>query len=151
MNKRIRLTKEFRFETGHALPGYDGLCRNVHGHSYHLSVTLIGEPITDPSHVKFGMVIDFSDLKKIVKEEIEDPFDHATVLNVNSEHKTLADTMEAHGHKVIRVPYQPTSEMMLLDFVAKIQNRLPDHLELASLKLRETATAFAEWHASDNP
>ena len=56
MNKRIRLTKEFRFETGHALPGYDGLCRNVHGHSYHLSVTLIGEPITDPSHVKFGMI-----------------------------------------------------------------------------------------------
>lgn len=150
MNKRIRLTKEFRFETGHALPGYDGLCRNVHGHSYHLSVTIIGEPIQDPEHVKNGMVLDFSDLKKIVKEEIEDPFDHATVLNVSSKHKFLADTMEAEGHKVIRVDYQPTSEMMLLDFVEKIQKRLPAHLQLASLKLRETATAYAEWHASDN-
>jgi len=150
MNKTIRITKEFRFETGHALPGYDGLCRNVHGHSYHLSVTLIGQPISDPSHVKYGMVIDFSDLKKIVNEEIVDPFDHATVLNVDSEHKALADTMEAQGHKVIRVTYQPTSEMMLFDFVEKIQKRLPEHLKLASLKLRETATAYAEWYADDH-
>ncbi|MGB0375587.1 MAG: 6-pyruvoyl trahydropterin synthase family protein [Flavobacteriaceae bacterium] len=150
MNKTIRLTKEFRFETGHALPGYDGLCRNVHGHSYHLSVTLIGQPISDPSHVKYGMVIDFSDLKKIVNEEIVDPFDHATVLNVDSEHKALADTMEAQGHKVIRVTYQPTSEMMLFDFVEKIQKRLPEHLKLASIKLRETATAYAEWYADDH-
>ena len=74
----IRITKKFSFETGHALSGYDGKCRNVHGHSYKLSVTVIGEPITDPSHVKYGMVIDFTDLKKIVKEEIVDVFDHAT-------------------------------------------------------------------------
>ena len=65
---KIRITKEFSFETGHALYGYDGKCRNVHGHSYHLSVTVIGNPITDSSHVKLGMVIDFGDLKKIVKE-----------------------------------------------------------------------------------
>ena len=67
----IRITKQFTFETGHALYGYDGKCKNVHGHSYKLSVTVIGKPITDTSNVKFGMVIDFSDLKKIIKEEIE--------------------------------------------------------------------------------
>ena len=44
MNARIRLTKEFTFETGHALYGYDGLCKNVHGHSYKLAVTVIGTP-----------------------------------------------------------------------------------------------------------
>lgn len=60
----IRITKQFTFETAHALYGYDGKCRNVHGHSYKLSVTVIGQPITDKSHVKYGMVIDFSDLKK---------------------------------------------------------------------------------------
>ena len=76
---KIRITKQFTFETGHALYGYDGKCRNVHGHSYKLSVTVIGTPITDTSNVKLGMVIDFGDLKKIVKEEIVDPFDHATV------------------------------------------------------------------------
>ena len=53
----IRITKLFSFETGHALYGYDGKCRNVHGHSYKLSVTVIGQPINDPNHVKFGMVM----------------------------------------------------------------------------------------------
>ena len=67
MNNTIRISKEFRFETGHALFGYDGLCKNVHGHSYKLTVTLIGKPIIDSNNVKFGMIMDFSDLKKIIK------------------------------------------------------------------------------------
>ena len=67
------------------------------------------------------MVIDFSDLKKIVKEEIVSPFDHATVLNVDSPHKELAEEMESRGHKVLKVAYQPTSEMMVLDFANKIK------------------------------
>lgn len=61
---KIRITKQFSFETGHALYGYDGKCKNVHGHSYKLSVTVIGIPITDTNNVKYGMVIDFGDLKK---------------------------------------------------------------------------------------
>lgn len=149
MDKVIRITKEFKFETGHALYGYDGLCKNVHGHSYKLSVTLLGTPITDPDHVKYGMVMDFSDLKKIVNETIVTPFDHATVLNVNSPHKELADTMESRGHKIMRVQYQPTSEMMILDFAEKIKARLPKQLKLHHLILRETETSYAEWYASD--
>ena len=86
----IRITKQFSFETGHALYGYDGKCKNVHGHSYKLSVTVIGQPITDRNNVKFGMVIDFSDLKKIVKEEIVDVFDHVTVFNQTTPHLELA-------------------------------------------------------------
>jgi len=149
MDKVIRITKEFKFETGHALYGYDGLCKNVHGHSYKLSVTLLGTPITDPDHVKFGMVMDFGDLKKIVNETIVTPFDHATVLNVDSPHKELADTMESRGHKIMRVQYQPTSEMMVIDFAEKIIAQLPEHLKLHHLILRETETSYAEWYASD--
>ena len=147
---KIRITKEFTFETGHALHGYDGLCKNVHGHSYKLAVTLIGTPIHDVTDVKNGMLIDFSDLKKIVKREIVDLFDHATVLNVTTPHKELADEMESRGHKVVRVDYQPTCELMLVDFAAKIKNQLPPSVALYSLSLRETGTAFAEWHAADN-
>ena len=146
----IRITKEFSFETGHALYGYDGKCKNVHGHSYHLSVTVIGNPITDTSQVKLGMVIDFGDLKKIIKEEIVDPFDHATVFNKNTPHVELAQVLETSGHKVILADYQPTSENMVIDFAARIQKRLPDAIKLHSLKLRETGTAYAEWYASDN-
>ena len=149
MCKKIRVTKQFKFETGHALYGHDGLCKNLHGHSYKLDVTIIGIPVNDPKDAKNGMVIDFSDLKTIVNKEIVDPFDHATVLNVSSPHKEIADEMEKRGHKVIRVKYQPTSEMMVLDFVDIIQAKLPNHLKLYSLKLRETSTAFAEWYAED--
>lgn len=147
---RIRITKQFSFETGHALYGYDGKCRNVHGHSYKLRVTVIGEPITDASNVKFGMVIDFTDLKKIVLEEVVDVFDHATVFNKNTPHLELAKELKDRGHHVILVDYQPTSENMVVDFANKIKNRLPEGLELYSLRLQETDSSYAEWYQSDN-
>ena len=146
----IRITKEFTFETGHALYGYDGKCRNVHGHSYHLSVTVKGTPINETSNVKLGMVIDFGDLKTIVKEEVVSPFDHATVFNKNTPHIELAKELSDRGHKVILADYQPTSENMVIDFAKKIKSRLPATIQLHSLKLRETGTAFAEWYAEDN-
>ena len=146
----IRITKQFSFETGHALFGYDGKCRNVHGHSYKLGVTVIGRPIEDEDNVKLGMVIDFGDLKKIVKQEIVDKFDHATVFNKNTPHVELAEELQKRGHNVILVEYQPTSENMIQDFAEKIKSRLPDHIELFSLKLQETETSYAEWFASDN-
>jgi len=150
MENNIRITKKFSFETGHALYGYDGKCKNVHGHSYKLSVTVIGQPIADNSNVKFGMVIDFGDLKKIVKEEIVNVFDHATVFNKNTPHVELAKELENRGHNVLLVDYQPTSEMMVLDFAEKIKKRLPAHIKLHSLKLQETESSFAQWYASDN-
>ena len=146
----IRITKQFSFETGHALYGYDGKCKNVHGHSYKLSVTVMGQPITDTSNVKYGMVIDFTDLKNIVKEEIVDVFDHATVFNKNTPHVELAKELQDRGHHVILVDYQPTSEMMVIDFAEKIKNRLPEKIKLHSIRLQETDTSFAEWFASDN-
>lgn len=146
----IRITKQFSFETGHALYGYDGKCRNVHGHSYKLSVTVIGSPINDSGHVKYGMVIDFGDLKHIVKEEIVNVFDHATVFNKNTPHVELAKELQDRGHNVLLVDYQPTSEMMVIDFAEKIKARLPENIRLHSLKLQETATSYAEWFADEN-
>ncbi len=148
--KKIRITKQFSFETGHALYGYDGKCRNVHGHSYKLFVTVIGTPITDTTNVKYGMVIDFGDLKKIVKEEVVDVFDHATVFNKNTPHVELAKELSNRGHNVILAGYQPTSENMIIDFAQKISLRLPENIKLHSLKLQETETSYAEWFASDN-
>jgi len=146
----IRITKQFSFETGHALYGYDGKCRNVHGHSYKLHVTVIGTPISDSNNVKYGMVIDFTDLKKIVKDEIVDVFDHATVFNKNTPHVELAKELQNRGHNVLLVDYQPTSEMMIIDFAVKIKNQLPSHIQLHSLKLQETDSSYAQWFASDN-
>ena len=146
----IRITKQFSFETGHALYGYNEKCRNVHWHSYKLNVTVIGQPISDTTHVKLGMVIDFSDLKVIVKNKIVDIFDHATVFNKNTPHVELAKELADRGHDVLLVDYQPTSEMMIIDFANVIKQELPSHIKLHSLKLQETDSSYAQWFASDN-
>ncbi len=147
---KVRITKQFKFETGHALYGYDGKCKNVHGHSYKLNVTVIGSPIQDSSNVKNGMVIDFGDLKKIVNEEIVDLWDHSTILNKNTPHIEIAQELQNRGHQVILSDYQPTSENMVIDFAHKIKNKLPKGIELHSVRLSETDTSFAEWFAADN-
>lgn len=145
----IRITKQFSFEAGHALYGYDGKCKNVHGHSYKLWVTVTGKPIENPENVKLGMVLDFGDLKKLVKKEIVDVFDHATVFNKNTPHIELARELEKRDHNIILVDYQPTSENMILDFAEKLRSKLPERIKLHSLKLQETETSFAEWFADD--
>ena len=146
----IRITKRFSFEAGHALHGYDGKCKNLHVHSYKLSVTVIGTPITDKTNPKFGMVIDFTDLKRIVTEEIVNKFDHATIFNKNTPHVKLAKTLKDEGHNVLLVDYQPTTECMIADFATKIKERLPINLKLHTLKLQETESSYAEWVSTDN-
>ncbi len=147
---KIRITKKFTFEAGHALYGYDGKCKNVHGHSYKLYVTVIGRPIKEKDNVKYGMVIDFSDLKSIVKKEVIGNFDHSIIFNQNTPHIKLAKTLKSEGHKVLLVNYQPTSEGMIIDIANKINNALPENIKLHSLKLQETDTSFSEWFAADN-
>lgn len=146
---KIRLTKEFRFEASHALWQYDGLCKNLHGHSYILRVTIKGEPITDHSDPKLGMVMDFGDLKKIVKEEIVDKLDHSVVLNDKAPSQGFAAVPDMFD-RIHLLPYQPTCENMVVDFAELIKARLPKRVELHAIKLYETATSFAEWFAEDN-
>ena len=146
----IRITKIFSFETAHVLYGYDGKCKNVHGHSYKLFVTLKGVPIDDIHHEKNGMVMDFGDLKSVVNEEIVDVWDHAIMLNALSPHQILGKDLEKQGHKVIYCDYQPTCENMLYDIAKKIKSRLPNHVQLVYLKLHETENSYGEWFAEDN-
>ena len=131
----------------HALFGYDGLCKNIHGHSYRLWVTVIGNVLEDENHVKNGMVLDFSLLKKIVKPEIVDKYDHSLVLNANSPHANIDFSA---FEKVFLLPYQPTSENLVSDFVQVIKEKLPKNVDLHKVILSETANSYAEWCADDN-
>ena len=144
---KMRVTKEFSFEASHALPDYDGLCSNIHGHSYRLFVSIKGIPSQDEQSPKYGMVIDFSSLKKIVQNEILDDFDHALVLRNDSLYASLLNNS---GTKLLIVDYQPTCENMLQDFVGRISKKLPMEISLAEIKLYETATSYAQWLAEDN-
>jgi 6-pyruvoyltetrahydropterin/6-carboxytetrahydropterin synthase len=149
MTSIIRVTKEFSFEMAHALWNYDGPCRNVHGHSYRLFVTLYGKPLEEPDNPKNGMVIDFSDLKKIVKKEIVDVFDHSVVVSRHFD-KEKKDMFSALFGNTVLVDYQPTCENLVSDFAGRIARLLPGGIMLHSLKLFETATSYAEWYAEDN-
>lgn len=143
---KVRITKEFRFEMSHLLWNYDGLCKNIHGHSYILFVTVMGDIITDTNNPKLGMVIDFGDLKKIVNQQIVSQMDHAVAIYEKGGHEEIRNLTE----RVVSLPYQPTCENMVVDFAQRISNHLPVGVSLFSIKLHETATSFAEWYASDN-
>jgi 6-pyruvoyltetrahydropterin/6-carboxytetrahydropterin synthase len=145
----IRVTKEFSFEMAHALYGYEGPCKNIHGHSYHLLVCVTGEINQNPTGPDNGMVIDFSILKKIVKSYVVDRFDHALLLNSISAPRSFENGGEPF-EKLILVDYQPTCENILVDIAEKIKANLPRGIKLHHLHLRETPNSFAEWYAEDN-
>lgn len=146
---KVRVTKEFGFEMAHALWNYDGPCKNIHGHSYKLFVTVIGEPIDDMRDVKNGMVIDFGDLKKIINREIVDVFDHAVAMSNKSGYSQSQEILDFVGNLLL-LDYQPTCENLVIDFAKRIKKYLPREISLHSITLYETATSKAEWYASDN-
>lgn len=145
---KIRLTKEFTFEMAHALEGYDGPCQNIHGHSYRLEVTVIGTPIADKSNPKNGMVMDFGQLKGIVKREVLDRFDHVLMVCKDSPLFRLKEKNTLG--KILPVDFQPTCENLLVYIAQLIIAQLPKEVRLHHLKLHETATSYGEWFASDN-
>ncbi|HDQ16398.1 MAG TPA: 6-carboxytetrahydropterin synthase [Bacteroidetes bacterium] len=146
---KIRITKEFQFEMAHALWNYDGKCKNIHGHTYIMYVTVSGEPIDDPQNPKNGMVMDFGDLKKIVKENIIDTHDHFLAINKNSPHNEIKFE-DYNIDQIQRKNYQPTCENMVVEFAEIIKSKLPENIYLESVKLYETQTSSAEWFAIEN-
>ena len=140
----IKITKQFSFEMAHALRNYDGLCRNIHGHSYKMDITLAGKPLQDESSPKNGMVMDFGDLKRLVNEDIISLLDHALVLNAKTDAQ-LVEVLKQNYEKIVIVEFQPTTEN-LLNFIAdKIKAKLSGGVTLTCVRLRETDTSYAEW------
>jgi len=146
---KIRVTKQFSFEMSHALLNYDGLCRNIHGHSYKLQITVKGEPLQDSASPKDGMVIDFSILKKLVQLHVVSELDHSLMINQHAPTDKLSELGQMYERHHV-VPFQPTSENMVVYIANKVQSILPEHLELFSVRLYETSNSFAEWYAEDN-
>lgn len=137
----LRVTKIFQFETAHAIDGYDGMCKNIHGHSYELHVT-VSSPATTHFLPAPGFVIDFKDLKDIVKREIVDFFDHRLILsrayvNKNPALETLAN-LEIWD-------FEPSAENILFYVLHKLQPLMPKDIEIIKMKIFETRNSYAEW------
>ena len=112
-------------------------------------VTVIGEPINSQKDPKHGMVIDFGDLKKIVKATIINKFDHSVVVSKEAPHHLLQN-IEQMFEKYDVMDSQPTCENLVVDFAGRVIEKLPENLKLFSLRLVETDTSYAEWYAEDN-
>jgi len=149
MNANIRVTTEFSFEMAHVLKDYDGPCRNVHGHSYRLFVTVSGIPVNEQGNPKSGMLIDFKDLKDIVMKKITNRFDHSVVISNDFDSEKTKLLSMTFGNTVI-VDYQPTCENLVAGFARMLKDEMPDGVHLHTLKLYETAKSYAEWVATDN-
>ena len=146
----VRVTKQFSFEMAHTLDGYDGACREIHGPSYRLFVTVRGVPCDDESSPKCGMVVDFGVLKAIVNSVVVDRLDHSLVIRRSERNSQILGVLNDRFGRVVEVDYQPTCENMISDFAAQISAKLPEGVELTALRLYETATSYAEWLAEDN-
>lgn len=143
----IRITKEFRFEMAHALSCHDGPCKNIHGHSYILAVTISGKPLDEPGNSADGMVMDFKALKAIVKTHVIDIFDHRIVLH-ETDRQRYPELAKNEG--AIFFPFPPTCELLCAHITRLIAGHIPAGLKLHAVRLDETSTSFAEWHAEDN-
>lgn len=140
----IRITKQFTFHMAHAIEGYDGLCAHIHGHEYMLQVTVAGNPDDN------GMVIDFKRLKDIVQERILDWYDHSLLLKDTEKSRSIADSMEAGWGNVHIVPFQPSSENIVLDMVLRLESAFRGNVSLFSIRLCETGSSWVEWFKDDN-
>lgn len=138
---KISIYKEFSFEAAHALDGYDGKCKNIHGHSYQLKIGVIGVPNDDKTSSTYGMVMDFTEIKALFKTKIEPLFDHRLLLHTNSRFKNLI----AEDTSVRYVPYQPTCENMLAEIVEICRQNLSGKVSVYNVILRETSSSYAEW------
>ena len=148
-NENIRVTKHFTFEMAHALYNYNGPCRNIHGHSYKLSVTCIGKPMISIGNPKDGLVIDFKDIKEAVQKEVLDHLDHALVLNKAIPGRVPKSLYKQYG-KVVLLPFQPSCENLVIEIKNRLSKVFNKRCTLYAIKLKETHSSWAEWCLSDN-
>jgi 6-pyruvoyltetrahydropterin/6-carboxytetrahydropterin synthase len=138
----ITLTKIFHFELAHAIHGYAGACKNLHGHSYELHVT-IGNLKKNKDYLPApGFIIDFKEIKKIVVTAIIEQFDHKVLLSKQFlEQQPSFLTQE----NLVTWEVEPTAENMLLFIKKTLHKKLPAGIKLVRLKLFETKDSYAEW------
>ena len=136
----FKVSKEFSFDMAHILDGHDGKCQNLHGHTYKLQVEVSGDLV--PDGAKKGMVVDFTDVKTVVKEAILDPMDHAFIYDTTSERECkIAALLNELNSKTFGIPVRTTAEEM----ARFMFNRLKDKLPISAIRLWETPTSFCEY------
>ena len=138
----FRVSKEFSFDMAHLLDGHDGKCQNLHGHTYKLQVEVAGDLLVDGA--KKSMVMDFSDLKVVVKKAILDPMDHAFIYDQTSERESkIAMLLQELQSKTFGVNFRTTAEEMARFIFQRL--KYDEKLPISAIRLWETPTSFGEY------
>ena len=134
----ITVTKTVKFDAAHVLTNHQGLCKNLHGHTYRVDVS-----VAHPADDDRDMVIDFKDLKGIANEVVCDRFDHAFIYNTESVgEREIAAVVEKNGMRTVAIPFRSTAENLAKLFFSDLKARIPG---LVAVKVWETADSCAEY------
>ena len=145
----VSVSKEFSWDMAHMLAEHEGLCKNLHGHTYKLEVQVTNK-VENRARCSSseGMVIDFKELKKIINDSIIEPLDHAFMYWTQSpdelEHQ-LAEILEQGERKIVEVDFRPTAEMMAVYFFDLLKKEFANrNIILQRVRVWETASSYAE-------
>ena len=134
----ITVTKTIKFDAAHILTNHRGLCKNLHGHTYRVDVS-----VAQGSGDTRDMVIDFKDLKRIASEVVCERFDHAFIYNTDSAgEREIAAVVEKNGMRTVAIPFRSTAENLARMFFGELKALIPG---LSAVKVWETADSCAEY------
>ena len=143
----MQITTRLEFDAGHRIPNHKSQCRNLHGHRYVLEITLSGDIITQKETSEDGMVMDFSDVKRIARESVVDVWDHAFLV-FKGDSMVLDFLNTLPNHKTVVFPTVPTAENMAAEAFRILKNQYQDtysnHLKLERVRLYETPNSWAD-------
>jgi 6-pyruvoyltetrahydropterin/6-carboxytetrahydropterin synthase len=132
----MELTTSYTFDAAHRIPGHPGKCAYLHGHTYHLEVSVSAGTLDS-----LDMVMDFDDLRALVRKAVLDAWDHATLLAPDDPLGPAIAAVQAEApDRVVRLPGNPTAELMTREAWAAIERALPPHITLERVAIRETPT-----------
>ncbi|MCX7883760.1 MAG: 6-carboxytetrahydropterin synthase QueD [Caloramator sp.] len=143
---KLTVTKEFTFDCAHMLSYHGGLCSNLHGHTYRLEVTASKDEITNEGSDE-GMIIDFGDLKRIVKDSVIDKFDHSFLFweSGSDAEREIAETIKKYGMRIVNLKDRPTAENIAIYIINTLNENLKDSsINIVKVRLYETPTSYAE-------
>lgn len=135
---KVKIAKEFTWNMSHRLPFHKGLCSNIHGHTYKLRVTLVGEPDEN------GMVLDFYDLISAV-QPIVDQLDHSFIVDGND--TAMLEFLKEKNFRFVVVPSTTTSENLAVWIANQVMDKLKEknNIEKVIVRFYETFDSFAEF------
>ena len=140
-------------DTGHRVPNHKSKCKHIHGHRYRWEAELEGDVVTEKGVSDEGMLMDFSDLSRILEENIHDVIDHAFVVFEGDEEARAALSMMGEAHKTLVVPFVPTAENLARwafeQIDPHIKSSYGNSLRWRAFHVRETPKSWASWNPSD--